>query len=92
MRTRAMTRKNATPPDTDIIRTLLGMDWTWFANTCRSGSEMVIINPNKSPNGNIRESFLVFVMRAPTCFPMGSMACSDPMVKNTMPIISRIQP
>ena len=54
MRTRAMTRKNATPPDTDIIRTLLGMDWTWFANTCRSGSEMVIINPNKSPNGNIR--------------------------------------
>ena len=70
----------------------MGMDCTWLASTCRSGSEIVIINPSRNPSGKIRLSLRVFVIRAPTCFPMGSMACSAPMVKNTMPIISRIQP
>ena len=92
MRTSARTRKNATPPETERISTLLGMDWTWLASTCRSGSDTVIMNPSKKPSGKISQSFRVLVIRAPTYLPMGSMACSDPIVKNTMPIISRMHP
>ena len=92
IRSRATTRNRPTPAATARMSTALGMDCTWFASTCRSGSEMVIIKPSRKPRGRMIHSFFVRVMRAPSRSPMGSMASSAPRVKNIIPASSSSAP
>ena len=92
IRSSASTRNSPTPPATDRISTLLGMDCTWLASTCRSGSETVISTPRTKPESRMSHSFRVLVSLPPTCCPMGSMASSAPRVKNIIPMISSTPP
>ena len=61
---RAATRKSPTPQATARIRTILGTEGTSSANTCRSGSDMVITKPSKKPSPIITGRLLVFVRQA----------------------------
>ena len=56
MRSTAITRNRPTPAPTERISTLLGMLSTWFASTCRSGSETVIITPSRNATGMTSQS------------------------------------
>ncbi|CDC60636.1 unknown [Clostridium sp. CAG:448] len=62
MRSMAIARKIPTPVPTPQIRSVLSMEVTYPANTCRSGSETVIITPTKKEIGRIIHSFLVCVI------------------------------
>ena len=76
----------------DRISSILGIACTCRASTCKSGSEMVISTPSTKPRVRISGRFLVFVIRAPTCSPMGVMATSAPTEKNIMPTTSKTAP
>ena len=87
-----MTRNTPTPKATAPIRTAFGIFGTWFASTCRSGSEIVIMMPSKKLTNTISQTFLDLVMQLPTFVPIGVIAVSAPKVKNAMPTISSTAP
>lgn len=88
----AITRKIPTPSATAPIITGLDILGTWFARTCRSGSEIVIRTPSKKLTKTIIHSLRDLVMHAPTLFPIGVIAVSAPRVKNAIPTISIAAP
>ena len=92
IRSSAIARKMPTPKATERIRIILGTDGTCCARTCRSGSEMVMIKPNKKDRAITADSFLVRVMQLPTRSPIGVMDISAPNVKNIIPVIRRTAP
>ena len=79
------TRKSPTPAATDSTRTIFGTEGTCSARTCRSGSEMVTINPRIKLKRTISHSFFVCVIQVPTLSPIGVMDISTPSVKNIIP-------
>ena len=85
IRSRASTKNAPTPTATDKIRTMLGTAGTCPAKTCRSGSEMVTINPSRKEIRIIIHTLRLFVMQEPTRPPMGVMDISAPRVKNIIP-------
>ena len=85
IRKSAITRKIPTPHATDRIKTRLGTALTCPANTCRSGSEMVMINPSKKDTRMMTNTFRLLVRQDPTRSPMGLMETSAPRVKNIIP-------
>ena len=92
IRSSAITRKMPTPQATARISTILGTDGTSSARTCRSGSDMVIINPSKKPRITVTARFLLFVRQVPTRSPIMDMDISAPRVKNIIPTTSRTAP
>ena len=70
------------------IIVIFGIDGTNVARTCKSGSEIVIIIPNKSDKHTISNTFLLCVILEPTFSPMGVMDISAPNVKNIIPTIT----
>ena len=92
MRSRAMTRKTPTPRATDQMMTLLGMEGTCSARTCRSGSATVMSTPMRKLRSTMTEIFREEVISLPTYSPRGIMDISEPMVKRPMPRISRMPP
>ena len=92
MRSTASARKTPTPTATVQIRTLLGIDATWFASTCRSGSAMVMIVPSANATSTISSTFSRFASVLPTPSPSGVMDISAPSWKNPMPTISSTAP
>lgn len=85
IRKSAITRKEPTPPATERISTTLGTAGTWPASTCRSGSEIVTINPSKKATKIMMARFRLPVRLDPTRSPMGVMEISAPRVKNIIP-------
>ena len=67
---------------------IFGMDGTSVANTCKSGSEMVIMTPSKNERHTIKRMFLLLVILAPTFSPIMVMDISAPRVKNIIPKIT----
>ena len=65
---------------------------TWFARTCKSGSEMVTTTPIRKLSRTISHNFRELAIFAPACSPMGVMAASAPRVKNPMPTIRSAAP
>ena len=53
---------------------------------------MVTITPTRKEHKSTTHSFLLRVMAAPTCSPMGIMARSVPSVNNPMPTTSSTAP
>lgn len=68
------------------------MPGTWFARIWRSGSDIVMIIPKSKLTRRISQSFLDFVMLAPTLLPIGAMAVSAPSVNSAIPTISSAAP
>ncbi len=58
----ATTRKIPTPTATVQMRTSLGMEGTWLARTCRSGSAMVMMMPITKQTVIRTYSFFVFMI------------------------------
>ena len=85
IRRNATARNSPTPAATDRIKVRLGMEGTWLASTCRSGSEMVMWTPSRKPMPRITGSLRLLVSTAPTRSPMGVLLISAPRVKNMMP-------
>ena len=56
-----------------------------MANTCKSGSEMVMRKPSRKPTPMMSSTLRLLVSIAPTRSPMGLMLISAPSVKNMMP-------
>ena len=77
---------------TDTISTRLGIEGTCSANTCRSGSDMVMMKPSRNDRATTTLSLRLRVMQVPTRSPMGVMAISAPSVKNIMPAIRNTAP
>ena len=71
---------------------MLGMEGTWFASTCKSGSEMVMRKPSRKPTPMMRKRFWLRVSMEPTRSPMGVMLISAPRVKNMMPTMIMAAP
>ena len=88
IRTIASARNSPTPIATVKISTILGTEGTCPANTCRSGSDTVIITPIKKPVSSTVSSFCILEICTPTPSPMGVIAISAPSWKNPIPIIS----
>ena len=86
MRKSAMTRNTPTPSATEKISVLFGMDGTCSANTWRSGSEIVMMNPSTNPSITMMLSFFLLVTAVPSRSPMGVMLISAPSVKNMVPM------
>ena len=74
------------------IMVIFGMEGTKVANTCKSGSEMVIITPSKNERQTMRNTFFVWVILAPTFSPIMVIDISAPRVKNIIPKITMIAP
>ena len=70
----------------------MGTDGTCSASTCRSGSEIVIMNPRIKLRKATTQALFICVRRMPIRSPMGVMAISAPSVKNIMPRTSRTPP
>ena len=92
MRNSAATKNSPTPSATERMSAALGTPGTCSASTCKSGSETVTITPTKNETSSTTHSFLLRVMAAPTCSPMGVMAKSVPRVNMPMPTTSRAAP
>ena len=78
IRRTATARKMPTPTATVQIRTWLGMEATWLARTCRSGSAMVMIIPIKIEIHKISGSFRLLKSWPPIPSPRGVMETSAP--------------
>ena len=92
MRSTAAARKIPTPTATVQMRTALGMEATWLASTCRSGSAMVTSAPSTKQISTTGSSSLPRLSRAPTPWPSGVIAISAPSWKKPMPTISSSAP
>ena len=92
IRSSAITRNSPTPPATARIRIIFGTDGTWLARTCKSGSDIVIINPSKNEIKITSHSFLLLVILVPIRSPIGVIAISAPRVKNIIPAINSTAP
>ena len=92
MRRKATTRKKPTPAATERMSVMLGMEGTWLARTCKSGSEMVMRKPSAKPTPMMRGTLRLRVSTAPTRSPMGLMLISAPRVKNMMPTMIMAAP
>ena len=92
MRSTASARKTPTPTAIVQMSTLFGIDATWFASTCRSGSAMVMIVPSANATSTTRMTFSRFASVLPTPSPSGVMDISAPSWKNPMPTISSTAP
>ena len=78
MRSTASARKTPTPTATVQMSTLFGIDATWFASTCRSGSAMVMIVPSANATSTTSSTFSRFASVLPTPSPSGVMDISAP--------------
>ena len=87
-----MTKKIPTPTATAKIKVRLGMEGTCSAKTCKSGSDMVMINPMIKLIRIITNTFLDLVMMVPTRSPMGVMDISTPTLKNNIPTVNSVAP
>ena len=91
-RSSATTRNTPTPTATDQMITGLGMEGTWLASTCRSGSEMVTMMPIRKPTNATTHSLRDLVIAAPRRSPSGVMNRSAPSVNRHMPRMSIAAP
>ena len=87
-----MTRKTPTPPATVMISIKSETASTCPANTCRSGSAIVVIRPSKKQTGTAKESLRSRVICFPTPSPIGIMAMSAPREKSPIPTIKSTAP
>ena len=92
IRKSAITIKIPTPTATVRISTILGIADTWFASTCRSGSEIVMIPPIIKHTTAISTILLLLTSLPPTPCPSGVIAISAPSWKSPIPIINKIAP
>ena len=92
IRSNATIRNPPTPRATARIRVRLGTEGTCSARTCKSGSDMVIINPMIKLIRMTINTFLDFVMMEPTRSPIGVIDISTPTLKKSMPTINRTAP
>ena len=92
IRSTAMTKNAATPNATARIKTKFGMEGTCCANTCKSGSEIVMIKPMIKVMSTTMISFFERVMTEPVRSPIGVMDNSTPTLKKSIPTINRMAP
>ena len=88
----AMIKKNPTPNATVIISKKSGTAGTCLANTCKSGSAMVMMIPRIKHTITGIRTFFTLLNSAPIPSPMGIIDISTPNVKNPIPIINNKAP
>ena len=88
----ATIRKMPTPMATAKISTRLGMEGICRANTCRSGSAMVMITPSRKQANRGSRLFLDLCSCTPMPTPKGCMDVLEPMVNRAIPKISNMVP
>lgn len=77
---------------TATINVRLGMEGTCCANTCKSGSDIVITNPIIKVIKITIKIFFDLVIMEPVRSPIGVMDNSTPTLKNSIPTIKRTAP
>lgn len=81
-----------TPIATDKMRTMLGIDGTCSARTCKSGSAMVINAPKIKQTTSGIIIFLHLLICIPIPSPKGCIDISEPIVKRLIPANKRRVP
>ena len=83
-----MTRNIPTPAATVTMRTVPSILGTFFARTCRSGSETVIIIPRRKLRSTISRKRRERVSAPPMCDPICVIDTSAPIVNIAIPTMT----